>query len=404
MRNSWRTRALILLSLLVTPLASAAPGTLSLKEYLSQVRAGSPDLASERASIEAAEARAAGIRIPAPMVGYMMMKEGSSSRNGFEVSQEIPFPTKILKEESARDLEERAEKEASTVRSSEVLANARLAFVKFWTTHERLRILKQREDWLKKHVRFSRSTVRSDTGVQLHLLDMQSEADLAGNEILVAEADLAEARNRLKVFAPNFDLKGRAPSLPAPVDVGSLEGLPNQIVAAKAADLASKDSWAGYAKQSYLPNLFVRYQSFGANEMSPKSQEIMAGVTVPFLFFWQPKAEVAEARAESIRAEASLHKARVETESMLDTLRKRASALSQQISIYESKVIPRAERGTRLLRNVSLRSMEGLNQHREVMLGFLDLKLKALALREEYEGVISQISTITGLNPALEGK
>jgi hypothetical protein len=138
--------------------------------------------------------------------------------------------------------------------------------------------------------------------------------------------------------------------------------------------------------------------------MSPKSQEIMAGITVPFLFFWQPRAEVAEARAESIKAEASLHKVKVETESMLDTLKKRASALSEQIRVYESKVIPRAERGTKLLGNVSLRSMEGLDKHREVMLGLLDLKLKAISLREEYESILSQIATITGVHPALEEK
>lgn len=387
---------------LILPFGAMA-SSFSLEEYLQQVRVESPDLASEKATVEAAEARATGIRIPSPMVGYMEMKEGMASRRGFEFGQEVPFPTKIFQEKSARNLNEQAVRSASAARASEVLADARQAFVKFWTAEKKVRVLKEREGWLRKHIRFSRSSVRSDTGAQLHLLDMESEADLARNEIFMAESDLIEAKNRLQVFAPNLNLEGKSLVLPSPVELGHLQDLPNQIVESKAKELEAKGAWASYAKQSYLPNLFLRYQALNANEMSPKTQEIMLGITIPFLYFWQPKAEVAEARAEALRAESSLHKAKVETEAMLDSLRKRASALSRQIKIYESKVIPRAERSTELLANVSLRTSEGLNRHREVMLGYLDLQLKALSLREDYEGVVSQIMKISGLN-ALGGK
>ena len=130
--------AAIVLSL---PALSQDRGTvLSMQGFLDAVKEQSPDLAITKANSSAARARASGIRLAPPMVGFMQMKEGSSRANGLEVSQEIPFPTKIYSERKVRQLDAQAQEENSSTQSATILAEARLAYVSFWNAAERLEI------------------------------------------------------------------------------------------------------------------------------------------------------------------------------------------------------------------------------------------------------------------------
>ena len=64
------------------------------------------------------------------------------------------------------------------------------------------------------------------------------------------------------------------------------------------------------------------------------------------------------------------------------------------------KLIPRAEKRMRLVRNQAPRDMETLQDHREIMEAFPDLKLKSLALREQYEEAVSELEKYMRKNQA----
>lgn len=369
--------------------------TLTLEAFLEAAKKESPDLAVEKANLEAASARASGIRINPPMVGLMQMKEGGTSRNGYEISQELPFPTKLAQEKKIRDLELETQKENSSYQKALILNEARNAYLSFWSTYEKLQILKDKHHWLKHHVTLTRSATRSDSLAQIHLLEVESDSDLIENEILSFEAELSEKRNALKIYAPSLNIESILPKEPT-LPIIEVEKAGRSLVTLKEKEVATLEAQESLKKQSYVPDLFLRLRSFEGNEMNSSNQEIMVGVTLPFLYFWQPKAEVAEASAQRMKAQADLQKAKIEFESRLSTLTKKTESLKAQLTILKEKLIPRAEKRRRLVTNLSTRTMEGLDEHKSVVIGLLDLRMKAVDLRLEYENTIKEILKLTG--------
>lgn len=214
-----KTLILGLISVLYVFLPSIAVAqtttTLTLEGFLEATKKESPDLAVEKANLEAASARASGIRIAPPMVGLMQMKESGTSRNGYEISQELPFPTKLIQEKKVRDLEFETQKENSGYQKTLILNEARNAYLSFWSSYEKLQILKDKHHWLKHHVSLTRSATRSDSLAQIHLLEVESDSDLIENEILSIESELSEKRNALKLYAPTLDVDSILPKEPA---------------------------------------------------------------------------------------------------------------------------------------------------------------------------------------------
>ncbi|OYZ21742.1 MAG: hypothetical protein B7Y39_08540 [Bdellovibrio sp. 28-41-41] len=396
------TRGFVSFLIVLSPLApfgaiAQNTSTLTLEAFLEAAKRESPDLALEKANLEAASARASGIRISPPMVGLMQMKENSTSRNGYEISQELPFPTKIAQDKKVRDLEFETQKENNKYQSALILNEARNAYLAFWSTYEKLQIIKDKHHWLKHHVSLTRSATRSDSLAQVHLLEVESDSDLIENEILSTEAELSEKRNSLKIYAPSLDVESILPKEPA-LPTLEIEKSSRSLVILKEKEVASLEAQESLKKQSYIPDLFLRLRSFEGNEMASANQEIMVGITLPFLYFWQPKAEISEASAQRMRTQAELQKTKIEFESRLSTLTKKVESLKVQLKNLKEKLIPRAERRRKLVTNLSTRTMEGLDEHKSVVVGFLDLRMKAIDLRLEYENTFKEILKLTGAN------
>lgn len=377
--------------------ASNWASALSLNEFLQQVQSQSPDLRIEKSMNEESSARAQGVRIPPPMVGVMNMKEGSRSNQGIEVAQEIPFPTKILKEKETRKLEAESQKNSLIFKSNEILAQARIAFFDFWSAYEKLEIIKERRSWLKTHLKLARSATRSDSTGKIHLLGIESDVDMLENDVLDAEARLVEKRNSLKVYAPQMNFDQVRPEAPQIEIKKSDHKIKTSNVALKEAELKAAEANKNLKSQSYLPDLFVRYRGFEGNEMTPRNEEIMVGITLPFVFFWQPQSEKSEASARYARAQAELQKVQVENESKINSLTDRMTALEKQLSTLDSTLLPRAHKRMKFVENLSPRTMEGLEEHRTVMLSYLDLKLKQIETRMELEKSLSELIALFGL-------
>lgn len=386
----------ILLTFILLIFSNWASG-LSLDDYLNQVQTQSPDIQIEKSMRDESVAKAQGVRIPPPMVGVMNMKEGSTSNQGIEVSQELPFPTKISKEKETRKLEAESQKNALVYRNNEILAQARIAFFNFWSAYEKLEIIKERKNWLKTHLKLARSATRSDSTGKVHLLGIESDADMLENDVLEAESMLIEKKNALKLYAPQINVDDVKPEVP----IIEIKKADNKIkttnVALKESELKAAEANKDLKAQSYLPDIFLRYRGYNGNEMTPRSEEIMVGITLPFVFFWQPQAEKSEASARYLRAQAELRKTQVENETKIKNLSSRINALEKQLSTLNSSLLPRALKRMKFVENFSPRTMEGLDEHRTVMLSYLDLKLKQIETRMELEKSLSELIALFGV-------
>ena len=269
-----------------------------------------------------------------------------------------------------------------------------MAYVSFWSLHERLKILQDKYHWLKHHVKLARATVRSDNAAQIHFLELETEAGLLENEIFALEAEVLEKKNELEIYAPGLITNSITPMEP------ELEPFPAHgealLVSWKEKEFESKEAMESLKKQSYLPDIALRFKSYNATDSMPQNQEIMIGVSIPFLFFWQPKAEVAEARAQKIKAQAELQKARIESGSKLSSLKVKADSIRKQLKNLKETIIPRAARRKKLVTTLSQRTMEGLDEHNKVARSYFDLKLKALELRLGYENTVKEIIKLAG--------
>lgn len=374
------------------PLHAVASGKfLTLEQFVNEVEVQSPDLVIEKANIEVAKARASGVRISPPMVGAMQMKDSSGTNRGYEISQEIPFPTKLSNDKKLRNLEFDTQQERSRLQKISLLADARVAYTEFWSASTRFAIQKEKLEWLRRHLKITKTTSWSDTSAKVHLLEVESEADLLENEVLTLEAEVAATKATLRNFVPELNVEEIIPVEPT---IPSLEIETKTLgpaVVLKEKELAAMNALEDYKKQTYLPDFLIRLRSFNGNEISPQSQELMVGISLPFVFFWQPKAEVAEASAQKLKAEAELQKSKIEFESKLSSLTKKLESNQMQLINLREKLIPRAERRMKLVQNLSTRTMEGLDQHKIVMTGFLDLKIRSIDLRADYEKTIREI-------------
>jgi outer membrane protein TolC len=371
-----------------------AKDELSFEQFLKAALEQNLDLKIEAAKSSASQSSAGGFNIPPPMVGYMRMTDQSgSSANGFEVSQTIPFPTKISHGRSARGLEAKAQDEARLAMESEIRAKAKVIYFNLWATQEKENALKEKKSAIESHLRLARAGARSDSFLRIHLLKAESDLDLLENELIAAHQEVVEKETAMANFL-NVDASSFHPMLQDPPQTSIPEEKtlqsPHQIEFAKF-NLESMKARESEGRSTWFPDLYLRYKEIGQTQLMPKTSEVMVGISLPFLFPWDASATSGKASGQRMQAEFEFEQTKRRIDSERSTLLSKASSLKKQLDNINQKLLPRAERRMKLVHNLAPRDMETLQDHRETMEAFPDLKLKALELRRTYEETVAEL-------------
>lgn len=389
-------RSLSIMSSILTLLTwpALAQDRFTLESFLKDVRSSNLNLKIESAKVDAANAKSIGITLPPPRLGLVQMDmQGGTSANGLEVSQMIPFPTKLTAEYEARKYEAAAQKEMNFAQENETLALAKLAYISLWAHQERLNMLLEKKAIIDQHIKLSTSAVRSDSFLKLHVLKAESDRDLLENTTEGLRSIILEKQLQLAQFI-NADLSSFKPTLATPplssVPNKDLFQSPPQIESARLT-FESLKSRETESQSSWLPDFELRYKQMGETSMSPRYKEYMVGVTIPFAFFWEPYSASNAAKAESLGAELQFKKEKQKVAADVLSLLSKAESLKRQLTTLNEKLLPRAERRMKIAHNIAPRDMETLQDHRETMEAFPDLKLTALDLREQYEEAVSEL-------------
>lgn len=349
----------------------------------------------EQAKLETANAQSSTISLPPPMVSFSKLteKEGSSAQ-GFEVSQTVPFPGKISKNKSSRNLEAQAQKLNLAAKQNALLSEAKQSFYEYWGTYRKIQFLRQKKDILSKHLRLARSGVRSDSSMKLHFIKTESDLDLLDNDLEVANQALEESRIKISLLmnlpaATKIPEPEEPPLSPLPLDT-DFKSDPPQLQASQleAQSFAARES---EAKQTWFPDFTFTYKEMGATQMMPQYSEFMVGITLPFLFPWNASSESKKASSERLESEVRYKKIQQEVDSSKATSWTRARSLKIQLATFEDKLIPKAHKRMQIVQNIVPRDMESLQDHRETMEVMSDLQLKALELRLAYEKSVSDL-------------
>lgn len=367
----------------------------SLQAYLSQVKAHNLDLKVEAARSASSDAQTIGLNIPPPMAGFTRMKpdESSDPAYGFEVSQSLPFPSKISGNHTTRSLAFRAQRESELAVRSEVLSNAKIIYVSLWSAQEKIKLLAQKKAVIETHTKMARSIARSDSLASIHVLKAESDLDFLETEIISAEQNLMQKQaeflevinrdpsgNTVKVEEPELSPTPKAPSI-----------IESHQLRAQELGLEGLRSLESEASSAWYPDFNLRYKQNISSGQKWRNSEIMLAATLPFVFFWQTNRATSAARADRQRGEFELSRKKQATTTELFVLFSRLQSQKKQLDILSHKLIPRAEKRLKILHNLAPRDMETLNDHRDTMQAFPDLQLQALAVRLEYEKSVASL-------------
>jgi outer membrane protein TolC len=378
---------------LISPVLAMADEEMTLQQFLAEAQGQNLSLKAEGASAQAAKEGATGIAIPPPMVGLTQMRDGSGKAMNFEVSQTLPFPTKVSNDHSARQFEADAKQAMLSVREREILAEGKLLYFKLWKSQERIVYLNEKRVAIEQHLKLARAATRSDSFLKIHLIKSESDLDLLQNDILQAEQEKREQQIQAAQFLnrdpKTFRLVAREFS-ESPLPKEESLGNPTQIEA-KRFDLEALRARESEARSTWFPEFNLRYREMGGTTMTPKYSEIMLGASLPFIFFWEPWAATDKAAAERMQGEYLLEQEARRVQSEKAILFSKAESLKKQLDQFKDKLLPRAEKRMRLIHNVAPRDMETLQDHRETMEIFPELKLKALDLRQQYEEAVADL-------------
>lgn len=366
----------------------------TLQDYLAQVKEQSLDLKIEQSKSEALNAKSAGVAIPPPMLGFSRMNaDDGSSTQGFEISQMIPFPTKLSGNRSARKYEYEAQEESRLNLRKQTFLKAKLLYLLLWQSQEKLTLLEEKKTVLQRHIKISRSTARSDSFATVHLLKAESDLDMLDTDIESAKQMIRERQFEMATFIStdpsSYNVSAVEPEISSVPKLASIED--SHLFKSKELNLESLKAKETEAKSSWLPDFNLKYKQMGASNTSMKYNEVMIGVTLPFIFFWEPYSASKQASKETLLANYELEKDKRNFNSEQVVLIGRIESLKKQIDILNKKLIPRAEKRMRLVRNLVPRDLETLQSHRETLEALPDLKMKAVDFRIDYEKSVAEL-------------
>lgn len=365
----------------------------SIESFITKVQTKNLEIASQSSIISAAEARSKGLSLKAPMVGVSQMRNLEGVSYAFEVQQEVPLSFRLSDDKKSREHAYDLQKKESDFFSREKLFEARLAFVSYWKNFEKIKYTKEVRDWLKQHAGYARSVVRSDSSANIYALEIESYIGILENEISTIQSILETEKAKLKElcfdesYDPGDPILDEAKSLPE-------DSLTSRITSINLSRLKVANSNLNVAKSSYLPNLFFKARKLDRPMEGMANQEIMVGIDLPFAYFWQPRADNAEAVASKYMAEANFRKSEVESESLKQSLKSKASILKNQMKTLKEVSIPAAEKALKYAKNLAQRDMSGLETHRRIFQDYIELRSQLLEIRMNYEEIYSNWSIV----------
>lgn len=396
-------------------MAYAAPETtakLDLNQVFKEVERNNPELAGLRSRAEATsfDVTAEPILPPPVFEVNSMGSQGPFVGDGhmetsYRIKQELIFPTKFLARKDALSHMSEGAAYSRDARLLELRAEAKKAYVDYWASGARISLIEQRSEIILAHSRRLKSAPLSTKLQQAHIVAAETDHDLAQAELEEVRQGLAVARGTLNTLMgkdPNGELAqaseppiSELPPVPRADESQALIARHPKVLSLSS-EVLVQESMRSAARSEYFPNLMVEYWNNRRFDNTPNTSELMVGVSVPFLYFWQPRAMAQAAGARVVEKEAQLTQAKNEFKLRLLKEYATLASLRAQSLAYEKKILPGAAKRLKISHSLAPTDMESLTEHRESMESEVNLRLKALEIRSNYEKSFADYEALVG--------
>jgi hypothetical protein len=366
-----------------------------IQSFLDLVEKKNLEIQVQQEILEAAALKSEGLHLPAPMIGISQMRNLQGTSYAFEVQQSLPLSSQLFDEKKMREESSILQQKKSAYFTSVTLFEARLAYVSYWASYEKLKLLEDLRKWLDHHLSYARSLSRSDTELKLHTLEIESLIGIYDNEISAFKNTLEEKKVKLRTYAYDAKFDPETPSMDPVKKFSEKDGL-SRISEIDRGKLKVAMEELEVARNSGLPNLYLKFKKLDRPMMGMANQEIMVGIDLPFAWFWKVRAEKAEASSQKSLASARYQKSLVESEAMKSSLKTQASLLQDQLRNLDTVSIPAADKRLKLLKNLRPRNMSGLDSHHKVFHDAIRLKSQRIDVRLRYEEIYTKWMVLFG--------
>ncbi|MGK5087352.1 TolC family protein [Bdellovibrionota bacterium FG-2] len=328
--------------------------SLTLTEFLSQVKQANPTLDAARARAEALGHRVGPVSSlddPFVAVGIdeVPFSGGGSSVIRYQLSQSIPFPWKISAKGDAAQGRANAALADSETTARSLIVIATQAYYRTHFNHKALILNEESRRYIQNTIESTKARYQSGDAShhewllgKIELGVLEAEKLRLGREQKALHALLNELRNQL----PEVEITLGEISFNGPKDIEAnpkklLANQPELKAAESASDSAEADERA--AKFSYAPDFVIQGMA-----MQPRSMDmgqsanwgVMVGINLP-IFFWRKQAELvraAQADRQGAAAERKSLENRLNTE-IIDAKEELKTARGI-VSLYKKDVIP----------------------------------------------------------------
>jgi outer membrane protein TolC len=398
--TAWGAIAFLSLS----AVCGAAESSLQLSEVIQNTLDHNPELKTQRASVEADEAvQKSAPSIPPPTLflgamGTRPLQSNGQMENSIGVSQTIPFPTKLTSESKEKRLEAEASEARLSAKTLELTASAKAAFYDLYGMRKKIELLEEKKTIFEDHSKRLRASALSDRIVQGHRVWVLTEIALIENDLIAAHEGEQISQGKLNVVMGNTPEK-KLPELKDPPlselpKTQELSGSHPEVRTLELKKNAAEAAVTG-AKSLWLPDLSLQYRNARRFDgLMPNYSEVSVGVTLPFLFFWEPKGLASAASARAQAASFKVEKVRQDLKQDLLEARARAASLRARLLNYDNKILPQAGKRMTIAHGLVPSDMESLREHREAMESLVDLRLSELSIRVDYEKAIAKLESL----------
>ncbi len=352
----------IVLILLLSPAVLYSAENLSLNSLIEEALKNNPQIKAAKFRYEAAKSRVKLLRtlddpkfeyeydkiIPSMISGATGM--AMSPMRTFSISQDVPFPTKLILRKARAEKESRAFEEDYKETERKVIQNLKNAYFELFLSHKKIAITQENLNLISQFIEVANKKYSVGQATQADSLKAQVEHSKLSNELvlLAQEEKIAESMINAILSRPLDTIVGE----PAEKSNKDLEFNEEKIIKLakesrpelKSFKAMMRKSEIDYAlsKQEYLPDFMFKYKREQKNG-SAGTWAGSIGMTIPLWFWEKQNSFVKEARAnnEVVKAEYKQEENMVYFEVRSGFAK--FEAAKSLVKIYETGVLPQAQ-------------------------------------------------------------
>lgn len=353
--------AFLLVSLFLIPGNLFSAENISLNYLIAECLKSNPQIQAAKYRYEAAKSRVKLLRtLEDPKFEYeydkitagmdAVMSGKTSPMRTFAISQEFPFPTKLLLRKQAAQKEANAYEQEYKETENKVVKDLKEAYFQLFLNGKKISLTQENLNLLSQFIEIANKKYSVNKASQQDSLKAQVEHSKLSNQLVLLEQETKIAQNMLN------SLLNR--SLDAQID--SVEESSNKVLELDEQTIlkSAKESRPelksfqemvrkaqidySLAKQEYLPDFMIKYKR-QESDSKPGSWAGMIGFTFPLWFWEKQNSFVKEARANVgvVKAEYQAQENMVLFE--VRSSYARFDAAKKLVKIYETGVLPQAQ-------------------------------------------------------------